>query len=196
MSNHSEHSAKQTQHHLHHAERQLRTARRLSLISLITLGLGLLSVGLALYLLQQSKSGSSDVTVTPNTVLAFDHPAKTPAYDLHLLSQRRDSTGNQIFQPEPGHEFIIITLSLKNLSPKPVQFFPVLQTYLKDPSGQTYNLSPAPLTSPINAGSLLPDDTVTGELSYQIPIGLSRLVFYFDPGWPGAGKTSAISLSQ
>lgn len=97
--------------------------------------------------------------------------------------------GSSVFKAPAGKHYIVLDTTFKNNSDKSISIFPSTQTYLKDNSGHVYYLSPSTLEDPFKAGELLPNDIITGQLSYLVPVG-SNYTFYIDSIWSG-GVVSA-----
>jgi len=194
----SQHAATQAEHHLRHAEKRLGQARQLNVISIVMLIIGMGTLGVGVYLIQRADQTAPATTQAPPAAprtTALGQTFTTQAYSLQLSGLKYDSTGDDTYKPAAGDEFVIMTLTVKNMTDQDLQFLPVLQTYLKDSSGQSYSLAPAPLDNPIESGSILPGDTISGQVSYEVPIGKRDINLYFDSGWPGAGGAGVMSLN-
>jgi hypothetical protein len=76
--------------------------------------------------------------------------------------------GVSIFQPSPGNQYIVIKVRLSHHAAHELWLAPVTQSYIKDAHGQQYHMAPYALETPFNAGSYAPNQTVEGELSYQV----------------------------
>lgn len=194
---HTRHTSDQAEHHLRHAEKRLGQSRQLNVISMVMLVLGLATLGTGAYLVQRANQATPKATstVAAPRATALGQALATAAYNLRLSDLKYDQTGDDTYKPASGNEFVVITLTISNLTSQSLQFLPVLQTYLKDSRGKSYSLTPAPLDSPIQSGSLLPGDTISGQVSYEVPIGTTDLNLYFDSGWPGAGGAAVMSLA-
>jgi len=96
----------------------------------------------------------------------------------------KSSTGHGIFTAPKGNHYLIVSVTIQNLSKKPIYVLPSTDTYVKDPSGKLTYLSPFELANPFRAGELLPGDKSTGELSYLVPTS-SRQNLYIDAIWSG-----------
>lgn len=199
---HTRHAAKQAEHHLHHAEHHLHLARRLNLLSLIMLIIGVGSVAVGAHLIKTAND-KAQTPVETNTVAVHAPQAKpfgqtlsTKAYELTLSNLRHDSVGDAVYKPANGDEFVVFTIKVKNSTASQLQFLPVLQAYLKDSAGKTYSMTPAPLTNPIQAGGVKGGDTISGQISFEVPKGKTDLNFYFDPGWPNSGGVGIMSLAN
>lgn len=91
-----------------------------------------------------------------------------------------DDVGKYPFLPGKGYEFVIVHVSVTNNTNGYFDFAPVLQTYLKDGKGKQYNMAPADLKDPIQAGKISPGETRSGSLSYVVPVNSNQLSFHFD----------------
>ena len=100
-----------------------------------------------------------------------------------LNSVKVDAVGNTIFKPTDQSKFVIADVTITNNTTSQIPVVPVTQMYLKDADGQTYNISPAPVTSQLNAGNLPAGENLRGEISFEAPSRLSSMKLYYDSGW-------------
>lgn len=99
--------------------------------------------------------------------------------DIRVYSIKYDDVGTYPFTPPKSSKFVIVRLSVSNNSSRDFNFAPVLQTYLTDRAGHQYQMSPATLTDPIDAGLIAPKQSRTGSLSYLVPINAKNLTLQF-----------------
>lgn len=83
-----------------------------------------------------------------------------------------------------GSHFAIVTIAITNRADQPIMIAPTRDTYMKSTTGQLAYLSPVELENPLRAGQLLPQETIQGELSYQLLDGQSYAL-YVDSDWSG-----------
>lgn len=92
--------------------------------------------------------------------------------------------GSGIFAAPQGKHYLIVELTVKNLSEKPINVFPSSDTYLKDPNGNVTYLTPYSLMQPLRAGELSPGEQIRGQLSFLVSTsGTQKL--YIDAIWSG-----------
>jgi len=94
-----------------------------------------------------------------------------------------DEAGDAVYKPNPGNKFVVVDISVDNNTSSQRPVVPVTQVYLKDQTGNTYFISPAPMQNPLNAGNLVAGDNLKGQLSFEVPKDAKNLKLYFDPGW-------------
>ncbi len=100
------------------------------------------------------------------------------------INSVQTSVGKGHFKAPDGMHYLIVDLTVKNTSGKPLNVLPSTDTYVKSPAGKITNLSPFSLERPYRAGELLPGEQITGQLSYLVPkTGPQKL--YVDALWSG-----------
>jgi hypothetical protein len=135
-------------------------------------------------------------TSTPSPRLYMvGQTADQGSYLLEVTKLQIDPTGAPPFVPGNGNEYYVLGLRIKNLSAKPMQLAPVVQTYLRDQSGTSYQLAPAALENPFAAGPLAPGEERAGQLSYDVQKTATDMRFLFDTGLPDV-PTTTVQLSQ
>ena len=105
-------------------------------------------------------------------------------YAAMRLDSVSTTTGSGIFKTPSSQIYLIIGITIKNISAKPINIFPTTDMYVKDKNGNLTYLSIYDLTNPFRAGELLPGDQISGQLSYLIPKN-SLQKFYIDAIWSG-----------
>jgi hypothetical protein len=96
-----------------------------------------------------------------------------------IVSPVTYSQGDQTYQPGTTRKYVIVELEVKNPTALPFNFAPVVQTYLTDSKGYKYEMAPAELPNPIEAGPIAPGETIRGQLSYNVPSDVTVLEFHF-----------------
>lgn len=94
------------------------------------------------------------------------------------------TNGTSIFSSPPDKHYLIVALSIKNTSAKPINVFPSSDSYIKDASGNVTFLTPYDLKQPFRAGELLPGEQIKGQLSYLV-FKKGSLKLYLDGIWSG-----------
>lgn len=108
--------------------------------------------------------------------------AEGPSLVFNLQKVSQDTVGNQVFIPNLGNKFVIVDVSFLNTSQVQIPIVPVTQIYLKDSSGKSYYIAPAPMAAPLMAGNLPAGDKLAGQLAFEVPADVKTANFYFDPG--------------
>ena len=119
---------------------------------------------------------------TPPTIYATGEPVRTGDLEL-LLHGARSLTEGLPVRPDPGFRFVVLDLSVKNLSPAEVQIESNKQMTLKDSLGYVYPVSPATwsvVRSPVD-GFFDPDQKKRGPIVFEIPHDADGLTFIFEP---------------
>jgi hypothetical protein len=158
-----------------------RTTTKTFWVSIILFILSLIMLSNAVSIQKQTKESLR--TAEPQSSAEIGHEINFGSVSMSVESITTSQGGGPFKAPE-NQEFIIATIHIKNRSEKPIQIYPVSDTYIKDGSGNVYYEAPYGLTSPFRSGELLPGEEIRGELSYLAPKN-SSVVYYVDSGWSG-----------
>jgi hypothetical protein len=112
--------------------------------------------------------------------------------DMVLVVLGWDSPPKDEFtKPEEGNRFVAVDLLLVNQGDETKSVSSMLQMTLKDDTGQRYNedLMAAVATGYSGPdGELAPGERLRGKVGYQVPEGVTSLIFVFDADVWGTGK--------
>jgi hypothetical protein len=101
-------------------------------------------------------------------------------YDVRVDSATRSQGAAGSVKLVDGREYLVVDIYVKNKTTKNTELYPLTQTYIKDESGQIYNIGPASIDQPFPTGVLSPGDEAKGKVAYEIPKGLKSPKFYFE----------------
>ncbi len=132
-------------------------------------------------------SRSSSMTFTPHLLhthsVTVGETARSDIYEM-TVSRLVRVESDVAFPPAAGDDILVVTLKLQNTSHQSLGFFPSIQTYIRDDQGNTYVMHPTlAMADPLPAGDIAAGQTVTGQLSYEIPKKLTTFRLYVDPAW-------------
>jgi len=139
-----------------------KTVKRSSVIA--TFVITLLLASLTAYLVVH-QSNVSTIALRIDKPITYDH-------------------GSYPYLPGTGRQYIVITAHITNHTADHFEFAPVVQTYVTDSSGARYEMAPTSLDNPIQAGTIAPGHTQTGQLSYAVPNNATKLVLHFAANSP------------
>ena len=123
--------------------------------------------------------GSSSGQVLPLTKMA-----QSSDFEMKLTNTHTIDGNDPAFGLENGHKFLVTTLSVTNKTSETIKLWPAIQTYIRDTQGGSFTMHPTTtITKPYLAGEIAPGQTVTGELSYDVPADLANGRLFIDPGW-------------
>ncbi|MCA9327463.1 DUF4352 domain-containing protein [Candidatus Saccharibacteria bacterium] len=91
-------------------------------------------------------------------------------------------TGSQPFVAPEGHEYLVVTLTVRNNGEKPFSVLPTTDTYVKESDGTVDYPAPFTLEKPFHSGIVLPGESTKGELSYLVPKS-SAYKLYVEADW-------------
>lgn len=165
-------------------KRHPRTVKHLSWALPVFAGVIGLVLALGVVLAYQQRRTDVIANLAPRHArITTANQAKTDLYDIKLGELRTVET-DQAFTPEVSQNIVIVPVELTNRGKSTYNFFPSIQTYIRDSEGSTYTMHPTiALKDPLPAGELTSGKTLKGELSYAIPKTLQRFRIYFDMGW-------------
>ena len=142
---------------------------------------GLLIVSLAI--LVMARSIATEHTRVPFAGIAPGIPVTNGVSTVTVRNIRHCGDAKPFTAPD-GHEYLVLTLRVRNNSEKPVQVFPTTDTYIKTSTGAVSYLTPYVLANPFHSGTILPGESTEGELSYLVPKN-TPYKFYVEAGWSG-----------
>lgn len=132
--------------------------------------------------------GSGKTTQTPIPHLKVGQTVKVNATWEATLDDARTSQGQDYFTPRPGTIYLIIDVSLKNLSSSEQDVSSLAMFALKDSTGQRYTENITTFTNPpdykIEAGEKL-----KATFAYEVPPTQHRFTFTFTPDQSLVGET-------
>lgn len=143
--------------------------------------------------------GSEPVLVEPPAELPGERPQTVFAIgdvieigNLALtVNEVTNPPGDSFNQPEEGHKFVVVDLTIQNRGSEAASISSMLQMSLKDDTGQGYDLD---LAASVASGGTTPDgeiapgETIRGQVGFQVPEDATGLVFVFDADVWGFGK--------
>ena len=99
--------------------------------------------------------------------------------------------GDQFNQPNAGFKFLVVDITIENLSATAISVSTLLQMSVKDSSSQKYDVD---LMASVASGGTTPDgelapgEKLRGQVGFQVPANATGLVFVFDADVWGSGK--------
>ncbi|MCB0037575.1 MAG: DUF4352 domain-containing protein, partial [Anaerolineales bacterium] len=143
--------------------------------------------------------GDEPISVEPPEALAGETAQKKFAIgdiieigDLVLtVNEVRYQTGDDFNQPDEGQQFLVVDLTIENVSSETQSVSTLAQMSLKDETGQTYDVD---LMAMVAADGSAPEgefalgETIRGPVAFQVPSDAAGLTFEFDADLFGSGK--------
>ena len=115
--------------------------------------------------------------LTPQTTVS-----PQPKYVAKIISSRIDDTGTEVFRPGAGYHYVIVDVEITNSDTADLALAPVIQTQIQSAMGERFEMAPAPLDKPFDAGVLAPGQSRRGELSYIVPDEATDMRWVFESG--------------
>ncbi len=150
-----------------------------------TVGFALLGMTLGLVVVLVGRYGTNiHQASSPLRVLSQAQVATNSAYEMKLSNTHTIDGKDPAFGLDPGRKFLVTTLSVTNKSNETIKLWPSTQTYVRDTEGGSFVMHPTTtIIKPYLAGEIEPGQTVTGELSYDVPVDVTNARLFIDPGW-------------
>lgn len=103
---------------------------------------------------------------------------------VRVESFRYDTKGKGPFIPQPGNEFLILTIDIQNNTDADFELIPLAYFYIKDAAGNVYNVTDAPVQNSQLTGPILPHENAREEIGFEVPGHIVRPALYFERGTP------------
>jgi uncharacterized protein DUF4352 len=100
----------------------------------------------------------------------------------------KTNPGDDVFQPKAGNMFVVVDVSIKNVSSQEQNLSSLLQFDLKDSTGQKYTETIVSNTTPPD-GKLAAGDIVKGQIAYEVPKTQHDFTFSFEADIVSGGQT-------
>lgn len=100
----------------------------------------------------------------------------------------KTNPGDDIFKPKAGNTFVVVDVSIKNVSSQEQNLSSLLQFNLKDSTGQKYTETIISGVTPPD-GKLAASDTLRGQLAYEVPTSQHNFTFAFEADAFSSGQT-------
>jgi hypothetical protein len=165
-------------------KKNLRTlsSRQLFYVNSFLLALSIILLATAIWVQNSAKNPVQPFAGYPAGVTVSMGNAAT------RVNSTSSATGQGHFTAPADKHYLIVDVTVKNTSEKPINVFPSIDTYVKAPGGKVTFLTPYSLSEPFRAGQVLPGDQISGQLSYLVPKNGSQKL-YIDSGWSGGVVT-------
>lgn len=100
----------------------------------------------------------------------------------------KTSQGDDVFQPKSGNTFLIVDVTLKNVSSQEQNVSSLLMFTLKDSTGQKYDETVTSNTTPPD-GKVEAGDMLRGQLAYEVPQSQRSFTLAFQADITSGGQT-------
>lgn len=129
-------------------------------------------------------SGITNVVSQPQKVFTSQLTATSPFYQISVSDVTENSKQDPAFTISSDETMLILTLHVKNASNTNQVFVPSQQLYVRSSDGDYAQLHASMYVSkPIQQTTLKPGQTVSGQVSFNVPKSQSRPLLYVDTGW-------------
>ncbi len=169
------------------------TRRLLSFIVIVITIVGLVSCG---------SSASNTGTTAPPTSSSGNTPTTAPTQHFKVgvpvkvgdtfivtLNSAKTNPGSEFSMPKAGNIYLVIDVTLKNVSAIEQNVSSVLQFTLQDATGQKYDQTFADFAKASPDGKVVPNSLLRGELVYEVPKALYDFTFSFEADITSPGQT-------
>ena len=133
-------------------------------------------------------SGSSSTSASASKHFHVGDQVKVGSTYQVTVNSVKTNGGDSITSPAAGNTFLIVDVSLKNISSQEQTVSSLLQFSLKDSTGQTYTETIVDgFTSP--DGKLEAGDVLRGQLAYEVPASMHSFELAFEADVISSGQT-------
>lgn len=141
-----------------------------------------------------SSSGSNSTASTASTAAkAPQHfkvgdQVKVGSTYIVTVNSVKASQGDEIDQPKAGNQYMIVDVTVQNVSSSEQDFSSLLSFTLKDSTGQKYDQAfVSGATSP--DGKIEPNDKLRGQLAYEVPTAQHGYTLGFEADILSSGQS-------
>ena len=90
------------------------------------------------------------------------------------------NTIDDIWTPSPGHTFLVVDVTIQNLTRDECPYNPLYFT-VRDSQGYEYDVSLVAPSPSLNAGTLYKGEKVRGNIAFEVPVKARGLVITYEP---------------
>jgi hypothetical protein len=143
--------------------------------------------------------GTEPVTVEPPANIAGETSQQT--YNVGdvfamgttniTVNEIQYPTGDDFNKPNAGFKFLVVDITIENISTTAINVSTLLQMSVKDASGQKFDVdfsTSMALGGSSPDGEIAPGEKLRGKVDFQVPGNATGLVFVFDADDWGSGK--------
>ncbi len=130
------------------------------------------------------------VIANSNLVLTSLQADETKNYTVKVSNVTESSAFDPAFTIDTTDTMLIMDISITNHTAGKQDLTPTTQLYVRDREGDTFVMHPSiAIKNPLAAASVLPGQTVTGQISFAVPKRLAHPLLYVDFGWTNQAPT-------
>lgn len=122
--------------------------------------------------------GNTSTSTSSNKHFKVGDQVKVGDNFVVTVNSVKTNQGDDITQPKSGNTFVIVDVTIKNVSNQKQDVSSALNFGLKDATGQTYNETVVDGETPPD-GTIQPGDLLRGQLSYEVPTSQKSFEFSF-----------------
>jgi hypothetical protein len=131
---------------------------------------------------------SFDKTATPPPPGSIGEPLRSGDFELTLHSvDKQYQSGDEFYQPTPGKRYVVVDLSLKNISSESKDYTS-FDFKMKDSDNFEYDSTYAGVEHELDGGTLNAGETIRGSVAFELPVDTALAAFSFQPGFFGEGR--------
>ena len=135
-----------------------------------------------------STSNSGGQTSTTAQHFKVGDQVKVGDSFIVTVNSVKTSSGDDVIQPKAGNTFLIVDVTVKNVSSQEQDLSSILQFTLKDTTGQKYDETVVTnATAP--DGKIAAGDQVRGQLPYEVPASQKSFTLAFESDIISGGQT-------
>jgi hypothetical protein len=92
----------------------------------------------------------------------------------------------RVWELPSGFQYVMVNVSFKNTTTNDYHLSPIKSMHIQDEQNRTYDVTSAPTIKNSLGGPVKTGQTVTGEVGFTLPVGVTKGSFIFNPNLPDA----------
>lgn len=116
------------------------------------------------------------------------YEGKNGALKARISNVTENNQKDPAFTIDPSETMLIMDVSITNTTSSIQHLIPSTQLYVRSDEGDYAQLHASMfVTNPLPAKDLVPNETVTGQISFNVPKRVAMPLVYIDTGWNNFG---------
>ena len=133
---------------------------------------------------QQTTTQPSQPTATQAPVTnTIGKPVQVGDTWVVTVNSVKTNTGSEFSQPRSGYTYLVVDVTLKNISSSNQDASSIMMFGLKDQTGQTYTMTFTDFAKAAPDGTVSSGSLLRGELVYEVPSSMHAFNFSFQPSF-------------
>lgn len=139
------------------------------------------------YSLSTAKHNNPNLIQSAQYILSSSQQAQTDVFSVDIKKVTKNDNKDYAFEYDNTAEtMLIVDLSIRNRTSVTQTLAPSAQLYIRTQDGLFVSMHPSMyITEPLQFEEVAPGNTMSGQVSFNIPKDMQRPLLYIDLGWGG-----------